>query len=316
MSIKRKLLFIITFSLTACFAFTQDYSSYYQGINKARKAIALGNHKNGIEFYYETFIRYDFVFARDCYNAIEISAFENDTIRLNYFIRRGLKQGVSFQLISSIKNLEKYQGANFFTEITIQKDSLANIYLESINHEIRKEMNEMFKVDQDLREEYYSRILFRRIKIGKKWEELNRNQVHRIIEMTREHGFPGEKLIGIDTKAMHPKIGDYNLSAGMPIVIFIHHYSKPNTSFNSLLFEEIQKGNLYNEHFATISDFEVKFGKSKHSNFGFFSFKQTRKNENPLKIDQRRKQIGLITLEEENSLKSVKIISKFWNRLY
>lgn len=89
---------------------------------------------------------------------------------------------------------------------------------------------EMFEQDQEMRAKYYDAILFQRIRIGREWEALNKRQVERLVDITRKYGFPGEKLIGIDTKQMHPKISDGNISAGMPIVILIHHYSQPNKS--------------------------------------------------------------------------------------
>lgn len=108
-------------------------------------------------------------------------------------------------------------------------------------------------------------------------EGTERKQVHRLIEITREKGFPGEGLIGIDQPEYHEKIVGNEYSAGMPIIILLHHYSSPNPSFDSLLFGQIGKGYLYNEHFATICDFEAHFGKNKYSNFGYYGFANSKK---------------------------------------
>lgn len=307
---------LILFCLFTHLIFSQDYSNYYKGINRARISVAEGNAENSINSYYTTFENYDFGFARDCYNAIEIAVFAKDTIKLEYFIRRALKQGIDYQLILKIENLYEFHNSEFLKKIEREKDSLSTIYSKSINWEIRKEINEMFAADQAIRERYYNSILFKRHKIGKEWEDLNESQVERIIEITKNNGFPGERLIGIDNKEMHSKISDHNLSTGMPIVILIHHYSQPNKSYSSILFEQIKLGNLYNEHFATVCDFEVKFGRNKFENFGFFAFKQSLKAVNQKEIDQRRNEISLLSIEEIQLLNSNKIISKFWNRLY
>ena len=40
------------------------------------------------------------------------------------------------------------------------------------------------------------------------------------------------------------KLNDDEYSAGMSIIIFIHHYSQPNVSFDSLLIEQVLLGNF------------------------------------------------------------------------
>ncbi|RYM32116.1 hypothetical protein ERX46_15655 [Brumimicrobium glaciale] len=307
---------IIIFLISPNLVFTQNYFEYYQGINKGRTLVSTGNIEESLQSYFSTFEKFDFVFARDCFNAIEISAITKDTVKLDYFIRRGIKQGLDLKLILKVKKLSEYHNSTFIHRIEKDNDSLKAVYTESINWELRNEMIAMFTADQAVRERFYDAILFKRSKIGKEWEALNRVQVERIIEITKKHGFPGEKLIGIDTPEMHSKIGDYNLSAGMPIVIFIHHYSQPNISYAPLLFKQIEAGNLYNEHFATISDFEVKFGKGKHENHGFFAFKQTLKNTNEQEVNKRRNEIELLSIEKFEELNKSKVITRFWNRLY
>ena len=215
-----------------------------------------------------------------------------------------------------IQNVTEFQNHEFMINLKNEKDSLYEIYKNSINWEIRNEIIEMFKQDQAIRKRYYETFLFKRIKIGLEWEKLNKKQVERIIEITKEYGFPGEKLIGIDTKKMHQKIMNSNISAGMPIVIFIHHFSQPNVSYDSILYEQIKTGFLYNEHFATICDFEVKFGKSKYENYGCFAFKYRPKRINKTEINKRRESIGMLSIEEYQKLNTTKSITKFWYRLY
>lgn len=294
----------------------QNYLDYYQGINNGRVLAGNNQVEKSIASYYSTFEKFDFVYARDCYNAIELSAFSMDTSKLDYFIKRGIKQGLEWNSILKIKNMSKFKNSTFLNKIFKEKDSLENLYSKSINWEIRNEIIEMFKEDQKMREKCYNALLIKRIKISRDWEKLNKKQVERLIEITQKHGFPGEKLIGIDKNEMHPKIISNNSSAGMPVVIFIHHYSKPNKSYSSLLLEQIKLGNLYNEHFAAISDFEAKFDRNKHTNFGYLAFKQFPKKINHKKINKKRESIGLLSADQFQAINSTKLITKFWNRLY
>ncbi len=313
MNILIKILFFISIPIDLL---GQDYSDYYEAINNGKVLASSNNIEESIASYYSTFEKFEFVFARDCYNGIELSAFAKDTIKLEYFIKRGIKQGLDFNQILSIKNVSEFQNSTFIKQIQKEKDSLDDIYKNSVNWELRDEITEMFKQDQAIREKYYKAILFKRKKIGREWESLNKIQVERLIELTKTNGFPGERLIGIDTEKMHPKINNNNISAGMPIVLFIHHYSQPNKTYDSLLFKQIKLGNLYNEHFATICDFEAQFGKNKYENFGYFAFKHFPKKKNEAEIDEKRKNISLLSIKEFQNLSSIKSITKFWYRLY
>ncbi|TYB76166.1 TraB/GumN family protein [Bizionia myxarmorum] len=295
---------------------SQNYLDYYKGINTGKLLLADNQPEASLNSYYTTFENFHFVFARDCYNAIEIAAFAKDSLKLDYFIRRGIQQGLKWNQINRIENISRFQYADFLKEIEKEKDRLENSYKESINWEVRNMITEMFQQDQEIRERYYEAILFKRNKIGRDWETLNKKQVEKLIEITATYGFPGEKLIGIDTNQMHDKIANANMSAGMPIVLFIHHYSQPNQSYSALLLEQIKTGNLYNEHFATISDFEAAFGKNKFENFGYFAFKHKPKVINVMEINKRRTEIALPSLTDMGKLNRLTTITKFWNRLY
>lgn len=102
----------------------------------------------------------------------------------------------------------------------------------------------------------------------------------------------------------------------MPIIILIHHYSDPNISHDKLLFEELKNGNIYNEHFATICDFQAKFGKGKFKNFGFYHLRQNSSKTTAQQIDQKRNKIGILNSKQIYLLNQIKGITKFWNRLY
>jgi hypothetical protein len=309
-----KLFLIVILLFSSLIAKAQDYNEYYNGINNAKLMIAQDSLKTSLSYYFQTFEKFDFVFGRDCYNAIELSALAKDSIKLEYFIKRGIKQGLNFNYVLKMKNVSQFQNSTFIKTIEKEKDSLESIYTNSINWELRNEIIEMFEQDQMIREKYYEAILFKRKKIGREWEALNKRQVERIIEITKKQGFPGEKIIGIDTKNMHSKIRDNDLSAGMPIVIFIHHFSQPNKSYNSILKNEIQSGNLSNQHYATICDFQYTYGKEKFGSSPCYS-KRFRPKDSKEEIDINRLEIGLLSLSNTSKIQSRNYITPFWIRL-
>ncbi|NEN22375.1 hypothetical protein G3O08_02520 [Cryomorpha ignava] len=113
----------------------------------------------------------------------------------------------------------------------------------------------------------------------------------------------------------HQKISHTQFSAGMPIIILVHHYSQPNISHDSLLYAEVFTGNLYNEHFATICDFGAAFGKNKFSGYGYYGLRQKPKNYKPDEFSEKRERIGLLSNSEIQKLNQSNIQTKFWNRL-
>lgn len=298
-------------------AFGQNYIDYYKGVSEAQQEAADSNYSNALEIYYNTFEQYTFRFARDCYNAVEISALTTDSAKMNYFIRCSLKQGIPISVFKNASFLEEYRETKHWAGVIKSSDSLFHIYSSSINLDIRNEITQMFAADQQIRMRYYKwyNILIRPF-LSRKWKNLNRAQVHRIMEITKEFGFPGERLIGVDLPSMHPKIHSLQLSAGMPILLFIHHFSQPNPSFDSFLFEQIGTGHLWNQHFVTICNFEATYGKNKHDSFGAHSLMFQSKHQAIHEINNRRIKIRVPTLNDEQKIEQSPVFTHFHNRLY
>lgn len=295
----------------------QNYIEYYQGINKAKISLVEDDLEAAVTNYYQTFERFEFVFARDCFNALEVSSNLKDFQMIDYFLKRCLKQGVEFEHLQRDSMLYNYKQTDFWTELLLVKDSLRAIYKNNVNWEVRSEIIEMFTEDQRIRDlAHKNRFnIFRIRKLNREFEEIDRKLVLRLIEITKEHGFPGEKLIGIDNSNMHPKVHTERLSAGMPIVIFIHHFSQPNKPYNSILINEIKSGNLSNEHYATIADFQYIYGKEKFGKALCYSQRFSPKLDLEI-IDKNRNKIELISVSNTKKLQRSKIITPFWRNLY
>ena len=311
-----RVLFLISFLLVALQATSQEVMEYYEHINTGKKHAIDKRFSHALNAYRVAFDRYNKPYARDCYNAVELSVIAKDTFHLNYFLQKAIARGIKLRDVEASGILNEYANAYFLQDIRTKEDSLFSIYASSIHWDLRHEINQMFTEDQEVRQEYYQSSFLKRRTIGKKWEALNAQQVERLMEITAQFGFPGENLIGLDRKDMHPKIVTQNFSAGMPILLFIHHFSQPNPSYSEILISEVKKGNLYNEHFATISDFEAKFCKGKYENFGYFGLRQQPKKMDKKSFNSKREAFGILTIEQIEQLNRVKHLSKFWNRLY
>ena len=307
---RMKIIAIIIFLLCTKFSIAQDYYEYYEGINKAKSSLIEDSLAKGMNHYFETFEKFDFVFARDCFNALEVASVLGDLDKVDYFLRRCLKQGIEFNLLEQDSILTNFKKTDAWSDIILAKDSLRSIYESNVNWEIRNEINTMFTKDQEIRDlANKNRFnIFKIRKLNKQFEELDRKLVLRIIEITKEHGFPGEKLIGLDTESMHPKINNKHITTGMPIVVLIHHYSQPNESYNHLLINEIKKGNLLNEHFATISNFQYTYGKANNRETLCYSLMFNPKLDSKI-IDRNRNKINLLSISKASELKRKKLIT-------
>lgn len=311
----RKIL-ICFFCAISLIARAQDVYSYYSSINKGRQFLIEGDLSAALNSYHTAFDSYDKPFARDCYNAVELSVSSGDTTHLEYFLRKAVSRGITLKSIESSGLVNEYLDTRFYNKLKKEEVAILDLYASNINWKLREEINQMFSEDQLVREEYYKANLFKRKRIRKRWESLNAQQVTRLIEITKLFGFPGENLIGLDRNDMHPKISTTNYSAGMPIVIFIHHFSQPNASYDELLVNEVEKGNLYNEHFATICDFEAEFGNNEFNSSGYYGLRQLPRKYNATYLNLKRQKIGVLEIGQLEKLNKVKNITKFWNRLY
>jgi len=302
--------------LTFQSSFGQNYLGYYTQINQARLLAANSSFKQSALLYQRVFQEYDFEFARDCINAFEVSSFMAHDTLTSFFIRCALKRGVPISYFSKSQKLEVFRTTSLWSSIVRDSTTLRKEYHSHINFKIRAEINEMFQADQAVRKQFYhwSNLLLRPF-IGRKWEKLNHEQVKRIIEITQEHGFPGEKLIGIDMPEHHEKIHARQFSAGMPIIILMHHYSQANESYDSVLFAEVFKGYLHNEHFAGICDYEAEFGKGKHDNFGHYGLRHSPVKHAVGEFDRKREEIGLLSGSEIQILNNSDVMTKYWNWL-
>ena len=298
------------------YSFGQNYLDYYNQINKAKLLAADSNYMESALLYHKTFQEYDLEFARDCVNAFEVSSLTGEDSLTTFFIKSALKRGVPISYFLKNSDLSDFRSTQNWHLIEKDSASFRQEYESIINNEIRAEINQMFHADQEIRARYYqwSNFLLRPL-IASKWKRLNQEQVLRIVEITKSHGFPGERLIGIDLPEHHQKISKTQFSAGMPIIILVHHYSQPNISYDLLFYPEVFTGSLYNEHFATICDFEAAFGKNRFPCYGYYALRQKPKNYKPDEFSEKRKEIGLLSNSDIQKLNQSNVMTKFWNRL-
>src|SRR5690554_2263194 len=136
---------VLIFSLIICSiqASAKNYYEYYEEVNKARLAIVDDNLRVAQTHYYNTFEKFDFAFARDCYNALQVSAKLEDFQKIDYFLSRCLTQGVEFEILQQNPMLYTFRQSDLWTSVIADKDSLQAVYNDNVDWEIRAEVIEM-----------------------------------------------------------------------------------------------------------------------------------------------------------------------------
>jgi hypothetical protein len=244
-----------------------------------------------------TFEAYEFHYARDCIHGIQIAAKTSDTMLVQFFVEAGLKQGIPLSYLSQMSELNWFKTTDNWHLIEQNADSLKKIYNSRINSELRDEIQ---KMNDDLIELKAKPVR------GAKWRKLIEQQVDRLVDVSREFGFPGEQLIGIDS---------VSLSAGIPIEILTQYYTKARPSNDELFFAQLELGYLHNEHFATICDFEAEFGRKKYDKRGYYGLRFGQKGRKFNYYDSKRQEIGLMTFTEYSKLEKSDLLTKFWKKL-
>lgn len=297
----------------------QDYIEYHQKIKKAEQAILDSNYISAVGIYDSVFKEFSFVFAKNCYTATQTAIVANQYDKAFLFIERCFLQGLKIDIVDDDSILVQLKSHQQWKCTVLKYDSLREIYEKKINWDLRNCINELYDLDQKWRDKHElnpgNNIW--RPSIWKKWKNVTKDIVeNKLLPMIIENGFPGEQLIGVDEKWMHHKKTKDSKGSNFTFTILIHYYSTPRKSnINTLLMEEIKKGNISPEHYASIIDFQAKWGKGKYYD-GLYYNQWHKTNDTSLfsVINTNRQNIGLESLSVlDKKLKRGLMICKLLN---
>jgi hypothetical protein len=282
--------------------FGQDYISYHQRVIIAEQAILDSNYAEAVDIYDSLFNRYDFVFANDCYTATQTAIVDKQFDKAFSFIGRGFKQGLKIEIIDEDSILVELKNHSQWEEMVNKYDSLRNIYINNVDWNLRACIDSLNDLDQKLRDKHELHpwnFLWRPF-IWWKWCSVTKHIVEdTLFQIIKEKGYPAEKLIGLDEKWMHYKIKRDSKRSFFACTILIHYYSKPRKfEINKLLEEEIRKGNITPDQYASIIDFQAEWGKEKY--YKVLYYNQTQKTNDTtlfLTINKNRYNIGLESID-------------------
>jgi hypothetical protein len=235
-----------------------------------------------------------------------------DSTETIFFLRKGIKQGLELDLLDNaplISNISQNSWWNSF--LNKEYDSLHAIYLSKINIRLRDQLIKLATLDQLYTKKlnkYRFRIIPQIIAYRNWKKEIGKLVEIELLPMIEKYGFPGEKLVGInsnisfeDTISNNYLISQTKKGLGGPEsvnahLILIHYISGRQNKLDFKLLENLKNGNINAIQFASIQDFSMKYNSEVQMDY----FNQWHRNPDVTAINQvnlNRTSIGLEDFE-------------------
>lgn len=299
----RFLIKFIAFLLLSNFSFGQNYVDYHKRRIVAERAILDSNYEKAVAIYDSIFSEYEFVFARNCYTACQTAIEVGNMDKAFSFMKRGVLQGLKIDVIDQDSILIGLKKDFRWQEFNQEYDSLRRIYIGKVKWDLRYKTNQLYDLDQKWRDKHQLHpwnFLWKPF-IWTKWQKVTKKIVlNELTPIIDSLGFPGEKLIGLDEKWMHYKRRRDGVGTSFAFMILVHYYSKPrDANLNEKLYSEIEKGNITPEQYASLIDFQAKWGKGKqYKGLNYNQWHATKDSTLFAQIDANRFKIGLESLSD------------------
>lgn len=197
----------------------QDYAAYFTGILTAEHRLANDELPAALAAYVALFRQFNFVFARDAYNALQLAALVGRPAQRDALLIRCAGAGVPATMLSGnvIVHAAYASDDKHFQELFTKGNAL---YLRQIDTTLRTEILQRYRLEQANKgKEHYRQICT--------------DNFNRIRELSKSGRYPGEQLIGA---------GD-NLGYGFAFPTLLH-YPYAYVLLYDQLWAAVHKGQL------------------------------------------------------------------------
>jgi hypothetical protein len=286
----------------------QNYILYHQTFHRLDDDILENNYEMALARLDSIYENYDFVYARHCVKALQICCYIEDSLKADKWLEKSFKQGVPLWIISS-NDITKRALLYSATRNTVQNfDSLYAIYKMSVNSDLANQIDSLLSIDRKYTQKVNDGFfLFRHTVYGLMWIKNNKRQFEIINHIINEHGFPGERLIGLprvleDSTEMIKKInfwgpGPELLNEGRAFIMLVHYFTtrhKTHSDFENMLLQNLIIGNILPYQYARLCD-DIYGRKNRRYSIGF-----REDNVDAIKeVNSKRHSIGLNSMEQE-----------------
>lgn len=283
----------------------QDYYRYQRIINAIDEDI-LNNHLKSALTKTDTIYKdYDFIYARHCIKALQISCELNDSLKAEIWLKKAFLQGVPKWIIYHNEITKKATAYENTQQVLADYNILHQQYLSKINLSIRKTVDSLRVLDKKYTDKVnLDNNFIKYVVYGLQWWRNSKKQIKVLKPLIKKYGFPGERLIGfIDTIYKSPNIQKRQwhnyISKSNAEVMFTHYFSKRRKHLNALLLPNVKSGYLDPYEYAGYNDFLGKWGKKRYNNFYYNVWHTDNDKSHLTAIEKRRAEIGLETRERQ-----------------
>ena len=306
--------YIFLLSLITLFSFvindnkSNPYINYSLNISQAESFILKENYSEALRFYKKAFSINIKPIAKNCFTAMQVAAIENDIKFFKKTLKKGFERGLIPEYLSNDSLIGSYISKNKLEKFINSEFEISNKkYKKSINYKLLDTINKLSNLDNKWKIYYLDSLSSYDSKnkdiYWEKYDSIISDIVDvKLIPLIIKYGFPEERNIdlnylGIKSLSNKPNY-DYSFGNNKAKLILLHYYSYPrDKSYNQLLKNEVFKGNLQPEIYASIMDFQSKFSIIDEYYNEWHQTDDTTKFE---AINKRRLEIGLLPFEEKN----------------
>lgn len=278
---------------------TSTYIKYSSIIQEGERHILKNELREALKSYNRALLLIEKPLATDCFTALQIAAYLENNKKFGKFLKKGFATGLVPKDLMKDSLLSSFVEQNQLDNVVQETyEEYGKNYSQNISQFLLDTMNKISIYDNKWKV-FYSDSL---ASLNKNKEEFYYNKydsiVNRLVEkklvpLISKYGFPGERQIGMERVGLKNEPYDYSFAQNGAFFVLLHYYSKPKgCKYNKLLYDEVKKGNLKPEHFATIIDYQVKYGDNECSvsPYNEWSISDTVNIE---KVNLKRADIGL-----------------------
>ena len=298
----------------------QNYLEYQRIMNRVDEDLFTEDNSLALERLDSVFCQFDFIFAKHCLKALQISLVVNDSARANKWLAKSFEQGIPLTVIG-LDSLACRSLQTSMTENTLALyDSLHRAYESRINPSLSRKIDSLLVIDQKYTRKVNDGLFLLRYTLYyKQWLRNNRRQFLIIREITKQYGFPGERLIGLGSQLedslslrFFQRVGLDFLGDKRAYFMLLHYYSSPRRGLNNELMQSLINGYLPAYQYAAINDFMARWGRGIYGDYKYFNVWHIDPGKMALSdVNQRRHSIGLSDYDKQ--LRNEIIYNKRWN---
>lgn len=312
---KKFLVVLLLFRFCPYFTYSQGYIEYHRIINRINIDVIENSLDNASARFDSIIERFDFIYAKHTFQALQIECTRNDSIRITKWLQKCYLQGITKWRIQNNEYIRLSAGFKHVIESVVNSDSLNNIYLNSRNDSLNKVIDSLFEIDQSITRKLNNGFFLFRPFYALAWRKNNFLQYNVIIELTKSYGYPGDRLLsslwGKEDSSEYKKLSFYGPFPGHNKTFFMMLHSCSHRKLNlndSILWVNLEKGNISPLDLACILDFRAIWGKNDGRGVymaWYTEIKDESEKNSEKNIDFRRNEIGLRSLKDQNRILDV-----------